>query len=464
MWRRRSVLVGAAGLLVAAMGRFAWIRGGDEGDWSGDERVRSLWIGAVTPTSVSATVRTNDRNEPTRLLAATDAGFAEPLRSVPLMPDAAHFFTRGEITGLRPDTSYHLGVEVGGVRAPRVIGRFRTPPAGAHGFRFGLSSCAENGSRSAVFDVIRGKAEAGGIDFFVHMGDLHYANIDENDAGRYHAAYDGVFASPPQAAAWRSLPMYYMWDDHDFGPNGSHGGSPGRQAAVRSYRARVPSPPLASPGAEDPVDYSFVRGRVRFVATDLRSAKSDPKVDDFRGKIMLGPHQKAWFRGELRAARHAGQVVCWINTHIWLGATDPDSDRWFGYVYARAEMAQMIAEEGMEESIFIVSGDMHALAYDDGRNNAWGGFPVLQAAPLDKSPTQKGGPYSAGPFPTRAEASEDREPVSQYAIVGIEDGGRDVLAVRFVGYRVDRETGAERVILDETFARRIPTGEPSALQ
>jgi hypothetical protein len=151
-----------------------------------------------------------------------------------------------------------------------------------------------------------------------------------------------------------------------------------------------------------------------------------------------------------------GQVVCWINTHVWLGAADEDSDRWFGYVYARQEIAGMIAGEGMERSLFIVAGDMHALAYDDGSNNAWGGFPVLQAAPLDKRPSQKGGPYAIGPFPPPEAEDEDKEPISQYGIVGVEDDGGPVLALRFRGLRVDRESGAESVLIDETFTRIVP--------
>lgn len=459
MWKRRTLLLGAASLLVAALGRFSWLQAFDD---EGEEPIRSLWIGAVTPTSVTATVRTSDRAEETLLLVSPDATFARQVRTLALRPDAEHFFCRGMLDGLQPDTRYYLGVSVGGRFAARMVGRFRTPPEGAHGFSFGHASCAETGSEAAVFDVIRRKAETGAIDFFVHTGDLHYADIKENDVGLYHAAYDRVFASPPQGAAWRSIPMYYMWDDHDYGPNNSHGTSGGRHAALLSYRARVPSPPLAAQGDEAAVHYSFVRGRVRFVATDLRSGKSDAKTDDGPGKIMLGPRQKAWFRHELQAARRAGQVVCWINTHVWLGAPDADSDRWFGYVHARQEMADMIVEEAMERSLFVISGDMHALAFDDGRNNSWGGFPVLQAAPLGKKPSRKGGPYAAGPFPSAAE-DEDEELISQYAIVsvedgGVEEGGGSVLGFRFRGFRVDRESGAESVVIDASFTRAVPGG------
>ena len=49
----------------------------------------------------------------------------------------------------------------------------------------------------------------------------------------------------------------------------------------------------------------------------------------------------------------------------------------------------------------MLSGDGHMLAIDDGTNSDYsasgaGGFPVFQAAPLDRRPSVKGGPYSEG--------------------------------------------------------------------
>jgi hypothetical protein len=40
------------------------------------------------------------------------------------------------------------------------------------------------------------------------------------------------------------LPMAYMWDDHDFGPDNSDATAPGRDASLRAYREYVPHYPL----------------------------------------------------------------------------------------------------------------------------------------------------------------------------------------------------------------------------
>ena len=71
--------------------------------------------------------------------------------------------------------------------------------------------------------------------FFLHMGDLFYGDIADDDDAAFQAAYKETWASEPQAALYRSQPVVYMWDDHDFGENDSNGASGSRAAARRAY-------------------------------------------------------------------------------------------------------------------------------------------------------------------------------------------------------------------------------------
>jgi hypothetical protein len=69
----------------------------------------------------------------------------------------------------------------------------------------------------------------------------------------------------------------------------------------------------------------------------------------------------------------------------------------------------------------MVSGDAHMLAIDDGSNNRFStsgaaGFPVFQAAPLDRPASVKGGPYSEG---------VSARP-GQYGLIDIADDGTTV--------------------------------------
>lgn len=406
----------------------------------------SVWIGLVTPESVTATARLAAGGE-ARLVAWPSGAEEIQHLSPPLETDADHRFCRGTITGLAPGTDYHLGIALdGGIDGAR-LGRFRTPRAGAHGFSFGAASCAATGSNALVFDVIRGHD----LDFFVHAGDMHYEAIAADEEALFHAAFDAVLGAPRQNALWRSLPMLYMWDDHDYGPNDSDRTSPARNAALRAFRRRVPVTP-ASADPDDPVHYSFRRGRVRFIVTDLRSQRSPKSAPDGPEKTVLGAAQGAWFAAELAAAREAGEFVCWINTKPWIANAGPGLDHWGGFAQARDAIAAIIANEGMAHRLWIVSGDMHALAFDDGSNNQWGGFPVCQAAPLDRLSSQKGGPYTTGPL---AGSAPWGSPVSQYGIFDVTDPGGETISVRFRGITVDRITGAETVAIDRTFLRSL---------
>ncbi len=108
-----------------------------------------------------------------------------------------------------------------------------------------FGSCAGTGSNSSVFETIEFLEPI----FFLHMGDLHYENIAENDVDRFRRAYDEVLSSERQSSLYRSAPIVYVWDDHDFGPNDSDRTHPGKAAGLRAYDENVPHYPL-EPGEE----------------------------------------------------------------------------------------------------------------------------------------------------------------------------------------------------------------------
>lgn len=359
-------------------------------------------------------------------------------------------FVRGCVEGLEPGKSYYLGVESKNGQIANRVGRFRTPSSAAHSFSFAGASCSRTGSNELVFDAIRARAEAGEVDFFVHMGDMHYENIAVNDEKVFHQAFDTVFSSPRQNALWRNLPMLYMWDDHDYGPNDSDRDSPARQAAIAAYRRRVPSPPLHLSGDEDAPYFSYIRGRVRFVFTDVRSERAEkgefPSTDP--NQVVMADTQRDWFFDELLAAQAADQVVIWVNTKPWVGTVINGEDHWGGYDAARQEIADFIDANDLNRRIAIFSGDMHALAYDDGSSiNNPGGLQVMQSAAMHHNGSSKGGPYTIGPVRNPPSGQ-----VTQYAIVDVTDetGVGDV-GVRFRGISVDQSTGEETFEFDVNF-------------
>jgi hypothetical protein len=354
-------------------------------------------------------------------------------------------------------------------------GYFKTPPTTiAQSFKFGFGSCSRScppncdidnpfntASNALLYDNIRTKAENNELDFFVHLGDMHYRDISINDEGRFQEAFDSVFKTPRQRDCWSKLPMYYMWDDHDYGPNDTDKNNPAREAAIAAYRRRVPSPQLARSGETDAPYYSFVRGRVRFIVTDIRSER-EPKgtfASTNASMQVFSSDQKTWFQDEMLAAKDANQIIVWANTKPWVSSIQNGKDDWGGYHYARMEIVNFINANELADRIVIISGDMHALAYDDGTSpNNYGSLKVCHGAPLDQQISYKGGPYTLGPIAKSGLGGSITTIgafASQYGIIEITDTGGATINVRFKGLSIYPTAGgggiAEDTVIDVNF-------------
>jgi phosphodiesterase/alkaline phosphatase D-like protein len=393
-----------------------------------------VWAGAVTSTSAVVKAKVAPAGE-ARLLVGVAPGQYDPALSTGAAVTAGDDLARVVAFspgGLAPATVYHYAVALDGVTDTAHAGTFRTFPAGAADVTIAFASCARTGSNAAVFDRI----QADRPDVFIHMGDLHYEDIARDDVARFRAAYDAVLASPAQSGLYRSVPLAYVWDDHDFGANNSTGSSPSRPAAMQAYHEIVPHYPLA--GDDAPIYQAFTIGRVRVLLTDTRSAR-DPAAG-----TVLGAQQKAWLKSELLAGRDAYPLVVWMNPSPWIAAPDVSArleGTWGAFPAERAELARFIAAHHIR-NLAMVSGDAHMLAIDDGTNNRYAdpagppGFPVMQAAALDKDGSVKGGPYSEGTFPGRGQyglmhVSDDGGPAVTVAWEGRNERGERLVTLRF---------------------------------
>jgi len=412
-----------------------------------DSPVVWAWTGGTTArsTTVVAQVRGDDEGEgiPVRLALSTDPGLAAPTWSRPVSATATEQrVVRLGVDGLRPGTRYHWAVEVDGVLDRVRTGTFQTMPEGPASFTLATAACARSGSNGGVFDAIR----AAGPLAYLQIGDLHYANIRVDDPGRFREAYQQLLTAPGQAALYRSTSIAYVWDDHDFGANDSDATSPSRAAAGSVYRDWAPYHPLVSDQPTGAIGQSFVAGRVRVVMTDTRSQRTPKGTATGAAQQVMGAEQEEWFAAELAAARAAGQVVVWTGGTPWIGPAEPSDDAWSGYADARRRTADLIVAAGMQNRIVLVAGDAHMVALDDGTHSDYsteqaGGFPVLQAAALDRPGSEKGGPYSGGAFPGGG----------QYGEVAVQDDGGQALAVTLRG-----RTWDGRTLVEQTFT--LPVG------
>lgn len=401
-----------------------------------------IWAGAVTPTSVRVNARMREEHAAVRLVVSPNADLSEARYSDYATTETGNDGVVSiEMGRLEPHTQYYYAMEVNGRVDTTHRGQFRTFADGPFSFRVALGSCAETGSNHPVFDAIRETDP----DLFLHMGDMHYENIDASNRDAFRTAFRDVLTAPRQAALYRSAPIAYMWDDHDYGANNSSRRSPSREEARRTYQEYVPHYELAAGKGDVPIYQAFTVGRVRFILTDLRSMRSRDSAPDTEEKTMMGAQQKAWFKQELLEADGTYPVIAWVSTVPWIITPEEGGDQWNGFTTERRELAAFIEEHDIQ-GLVMLSGDAHMVAIDDGSNNQYAegrgpGFPVIHAAALDRPGSKKGGPYSEGAYPNRSFLFGLGKNDGQFVVMDIADEGGDQVCVTWTGRRYEYDTG-----------------------
>jgi pyruvate,water dikinase len=377
------------------------------------------WTVAGGTTSSTATVKTRlaDPTDEAYLLVDDDPGLSQPRRFGPVpataQTDRVATFT---LSGLEPGRTYHYAVEADGRVETARSGRVTTFPDGPASFTFAFASCAQTGSNGSVFDAIR---ELDPL-FFVATGDLYYGDVSVDDPSAFAELFTTTWSSPGQSALYRSTSLVYTWDDHDYDGNDADRTAPSRPAALEAYRTYVPHYPFAQSGSDAPVAQAFTVGRVRVVLTDLRSARSPVLDPDGPEKSMLGEDQREWLLREITESSRTHAVVVWVSSAPWIIPESPGNDSWGGYAAERQLIADALDAADVT-NLLMLAGDAHMVAIDDGSHNTFSSdgepmFPVFHAAPLDRPPGTKGGPYSEG---------QSAEP-GQFGVVQVLDDGADV--------------------------------------
>ena len=297
---------------------------------------RGPWSGGVTPTAAIVKAKLAREGLNTKLLVSGNPLLTSPLRIGPVVSETNHHdLVAFAVEHLEPDTQYYYALEIDGHVDRRKRGAFHTFPApGPASFQIAFASCGRTGSTRDVYDRIREHHPL----FYMNMGDFHYQDISTNRPELFRAAYDAVLASPQQADLYRAIPLVYMWDDHDYGGNNASRKSKTHVAARDTYDEYVPHYPFADPHEEAPIYQSFVVGRVKFILTDLRSERDDPKDKDNAKKSMMGSRQKKWFKDELLASNGKYPLICWMSSVPWIGEKGKSPYRFvktnvFGYIH-----------------------------------------------------------------------------------------------------------------------------------
>jgi alkaline phosphatase D len=238
--------------------------------------------------------------------------------------------------------------------------------------RLGLGSCFNQGRTGEILEAARRAAP----DAFVFMGDNVYGSDTETpDLAILRGAYAAALARPDYRAFRQAMPMFAVWDDHDFGKNDA-GARYAYKEATRPLFFDFWGVPADSPrrrhgGIHDSVMTGPPGARLHMILLDTRTFRDDWIATDERdapgkerylanpdpAKTILGPAQWAWLAGEL--AKPADLKI--LVTSYQLVADGHGWERWGLFPAERARMYDLIGTSGAK-NLIVVSGDRHLSA------------------------------------------------------------------------------------------------------
>ena len=257
------------------------------------------------------------------------------------------------ITDLAAESRYVYAVALDGrVITPRPFPTFTTASrlGSAGHLRIAFSSClgGKGVDAAAAWAQMDASSDA---DLVLLLGDNHYADTTARDGQT--SAYFSNRSSPGFRAIGSHLPIYGIWDDHDYGPNDSDGSADGKERSLETFKQFWPNPAYGE--VENPgIYYKFTRGEVEFFMLDVRYHRSPDKMIDDGTKTMLGAGQLAWLKDNLKASKAKIKIIA--SGSEWQRHSHADS--WSSYPRERDAFFDFL-KEGEITGILLISGDRH---------------------------------------------------------------------------------------------------------
>ncbi|MGF1637231.1 MAG: alkaline phosphatase D family protein [Cyclobacteriaceae bacterium] len=406
-----------------------------------------VWSGAVTSNSAKVTTKVinKDANQKVKVYYSKSKSLKNAVVSDEYVTNAAQFnYISIPLSDLEENTRYYYRFSIDGKidDRPEATGTFKTFRSEPFSFKFVVSSCAKSNKTYPAFLIIPKEKPL----FFMYTGDFHYGNVDsacEESANHFFSS-----ALRFRNVTHKQMPVAYIWDDHDYGPNNSDATAPCKYEAIQAFKTFVPHYPLPFDSKSDPVSQSFVVGNVRFILPDLRSQKIKPIFKDsvkLSAGTNFGTNAKDsthlnWFFSELLEAKKSNQYPVFVSGIPWIGHEGGpnyefnEDDNWSGFPEERKLIAEFLEKHQID--ILIIAGDAHMVAIDDGTNSNYADegklkIPVFQASSLGgKKGSYKGGPYSHGYKTTPAKV--DNLDFGQYGVVTVKQK-KDGILITFIG-------------------------------
>ena len=320
-------------------------------------------LGAVTDTSARFWVRTASPAEVRIELAPVgDRDFSNAIRSEPVKTPARHDHTAVvSVADLHAATIYHYRVLVND-RPVNHSAMFKTRPtpdtpethgaAGKYRIAFG-GGAGYTHAKERMWNTLADQK----LDALLLLGDNVYIDHPESQITQRYCYYRRH--SRPE---WRNLvasvPVYSIYDDHDFAVNDCIPGpkidTPAWKREVWTVFKQNWNNPSYGGGEKQPgCWYNFHLGDVHFVMLDCRYYR------DLKGGSMLGAVQKRWLFQTLRQNKSKATFTVIASSVPWSHDTKGGSkDTWDGYPEEREEIFAFVEAQRIDGMI-LIAADRH---------------------------------------------------------------------------------------------------------
>ena len=189
------------------------------------------------------------------------------------------------------------------------------------------------------------------------LGDNVYIDDPETpEMQRFH--YYRRQSQPQWKNLAKKVPIYAIWDDHDFTTNDGWGGPAidepmWKREVWRVFKENWDNPYYGGGDANPGCWFDFDIGDVHFIMLDGRYYRESPKDDD---PSMLGAVQLKWLKKTLK--KPATFTVICSNVPLAPKVKPGSKDTWDGYGGERQRIYQFIADQKIP-GVVLLSADRH---------------------------------------------------------------------------------------------------------
>lgn len=249
-----------------------------------------------------------------------------------------------KVRGLKADTTYDYYVSVDGNTSSKLTGTFKTAPVAnvPKKFRVVMSSCVDlsKGNNHAAWDILRNSNP----DLHLLVGDNAY--VDSSNTKMHWKKHLDVRDVTTIEKAYKSIPSYSTWDDHDYGKNNGGAEYSGKANALKMWKYLWPNPEMGLDGTPG-VFYKFSWADVEFFVIDARY---------HRDTTLLGSAQATWLHNSLKQSNATFKVI--VGGCRW-----DDDDGWGDFANSRRNLLNVINDNKIN-GVFYISGDLHKSKFE----------------------------------------------------------------------------------------------------